>query len=129
MFFKNSINTYYFHMVHQSTSSSEYLFLSFSSGFLTHQPRHSSTSTYHLHYYSSTLPLLINCISLSFKPSIFWHLLFWFRVSSYFLLTFGCCGCWLPCAGLSLHYDRHWQCLLHKIHKQIDLRKGNTWIG
>ena len=33
MFFKNSINAYYFHMVNQSPSTSEYIFLSFPQAF------------------------------------------------------------------------------------------------
>ena len=87
MFFKNSFDIYYFNMVHQSTSFSDYLFLSFSSVFFTYLLHHFSTSTCHLHYYSATLPLLallVNFISsfLILKSSHSFH------VASEFLATF-----------------------------------------
>ena len=81
-------------------------------------------STYQLRNYSSTSSLLISLISLSCEPRTFWQLPSCFRVSSYFLLFYRCCESWLPCMGLSLQKERYWQCLLHKIHKQIELKKG-----
>ena len=107
-FFKNIINLYYFHMVYQKTSSSEYLFFSFSSGFFTYQIHHYSTLNDQLHHYSPTSSLLINLISLSVEAWIFWQLPFGFRVSSYFLSFFGYCECWLPCVRLRLYYEINW---------------------
>ena len=66
---------HYFHMMYQSTSSSEYFFFSFFSGFFTYQLHNYLTSTYQLHrHYSSLSSLSINLISLSFEPWIFWQL-------------------------------------------------------
>ena len=50
-----------FQMVYQSTSSSEYLFFSFPSGFFTCQLLHYATSAYQPHHYSSTssLPIIL----------------------------------------------------------------------
>ena len=75
--------------------------------------------TIQLHHYSAsslfnfTSSLLINLIityqldfSL-FRTLIFRQLPSCFRVSSYFLLFFGCCKCLLPCIRLRLHYEKH----------------------
>ena len=101
MLFKSTIDIYYFRMVYQSTSSSEYLFLSFSWGFLLF-----TTSSF-FNFNLSTSSLLINFTinytttwfpSLSsLQSSESFHLV---RVSSFFLLFFGCCGCCLPYVGL-----------------------------
>ena len=50
MFFKNIVNIYYFHIMYQSTSSSEYLFFSSSSGLFNHQLDDYSASAYQLHH-------------------------------------------------------------------------------
>ena len=83
----------------------------------------------------STSSLLINFIIIyhtwffSFEPWIFWQLTSWSQVSSCFLSLFECCECWLPLIRLSLYYERHWKCLLHKTHKHIELKKGNKGIA
>ena len=74
-------------MVYQSTSSPEYLFFSFTSGFLTWQLHHYAFSTYQLYHYSSTFSLSIILNFLLFRP---WNLLPAFQDFSYFLSFFGC---------------------------------------
>ena len=84
----NFLIRYILQMVYQSTSTSEYLFFSFPSGFFTCQLHHYATSihqpiiTHQLHYYLSYLT------SFSFEPWIFWQLPSCFQVSSYFLSFF-----------------------------------------
>ena len=95
-------------MVYQSTSSSEYLFFSFPSGFLLvsffimQLQLINIIITHQLHHYQSYL------ISFSFESWNFWQFPFCFQVSSYFLSFFGCCECWIPRIRLSLYYERHW---------------------
>ena len=74
-------------MVYHSTSSPEYLFFSFPSGFLTWQLHHYAFSTYQLYHYSSTFSLSIILNFLLFRP---WNLLPAFQDFSYFLSFFGC---------------------------------------
>ena len=78
--------------------------------------------THQLHHYLSYF------IFFSFESWIIWQIPSPFKVSNYFLSVFGCYECWLPRIRLSLHYERHWW-LLHKIHKGIELKKGNTGIA
>ena len=84
--------------------------------FITIQLHHYSASSlfnFTLSLFNFTSSLLINLIityqldfSL-FRTLNFWQLPSCFRVSSYFLLFFGCCKCSLPCIRLSLHYEKH----------------------
>ena len=98
-----------FHMVHKLNSSSEYLF------FFPIRLFYLSTSSF-FNLNLSTSSLLINLISLSFEPWIFWQLPSCFRFSCYFLSFFGCCQCWFPCKRLSLHYEKfteNWNCYVY----------------
>ena len=71
-------------MVHQSSSSSEYLFFSLPSGFFTCKLHYFATSTYQPHHYSSTSSL---SIILDFLPFRALNLL---RASSLNLLVIPC---------------------------------------
>ena len=109
-FFSKIVLTYlyYFHMMYQSTSSSEYHFLfHFPQAFLLIdfiivQLRFIN---FIIHHYSSTSST-IKLISLSLETWIFWQLPSCFEVSSFFLSFSRCCKFWLSC---TLIIDkRHW---------------------
>ena len=105
----------YFHMVYQSTSSSEYLFFLFCQAFLlfnfiiiTHQL---------LNYFSTWFPFL-----LSFESSGRLHLVTKF-------LAFSCRFLDTVNSGCRLHDKTHRWFSLHKIYKQIQLKNGNSVIA